>query len=92
MARFRGDILQNDQVLYEDLEIQLIERSGIPGFPSKSGLFMVPVGEEPALGEEFTLKLSDGRSLQIITKSLKKPGLKGGPSKIEFIGTGPISS
>lgn len=91
MARLRGDILLNDKVLYTDLDIILHEsRRGM--YNHWNGYFSVPVGQEPKSSHEYSLSLDDGRIRQIIIASECKPRLGESHSRIEFVGTGPISS
>ncbi len=88
MARLHGDILLNEQVIYADLDIFLHESRRGTG-SHWEGHFLMPVGKEPELRQEYTLSLDDGRVRQIIIIGPDRPG--GGARQFEFIGTGPIS-
>ncbi len=70
MTLIHGSIRQNDQTLFEDIEIQIFETTDAQsGLDSWYGSFTLPQGIDIEPGSPYHLLLEDGRSGDIIITS-----------------------
>jgi hypothetical protein len=86
MARAAGTLSEGDKVLVQKVAINL---RPTPGSTGLEGEFVVPSGS-PYLcpGNSYDLKLSDGRSGQILVKQAHVGSDR--PTRIEFVTKGPF--
>ncbi|MEW6208191.1 MAG: hypothetical protein AB1631_07480 [Acidobacteriota bacterium] len=90
MTLIHGSIKQNDQILFEEIEIQLFEtKDARSGLDSWYGSFTLPQGMDIEPGGPYHLLLEDRRSGNIIVTSNRVSSNL--PTIVSFLGSGSLN-
>jgi hypothetical protein len=89
MEHFRGNILDNDQILLENVEGVLHVATSPDGWSNWAGSFDVPAYNSIELGGPYRLQLEDGRHGKIGITEQKQTSTEAGCT-VEFKGRGPL--
>lgn len=86
--RVKGDILDGDNVIAENIDLLLIESMSSVGMRSWSARCALPTGATLVVGNSYELRLEDGRSGEIIMAEIKADSSGGRSARLR--GNGPL--